>query len=221
MKVNKKTVSYELFLPRIIATIQRKVKKEDQLSENETRAIVAEEFRAAVRTISELTDDYKIEVPISVYPESRHYPINPPDGFLLNRVIPPILTDQYELPQQSTLHDNVLTLPCCPNTQVTNAYYATVSIIPMLSCDHCEFDAVFVETHYDMIYSQLLANLVLQQARQWRSLGLHDRLERKVTNLLKAWKSREFSRNPIRLRQERLTDGIHTTPTCAKGYFRA
>lgn len=218
---NKKAVSYELFLPRIIAIIQRKVKKEEQLSENETRSIVAEEFRAAVRTVSELTDNYIVEVPISVYPESRHYPISPPEGFLLNRVIPPILTSQYELPSQTILSDGTLTLPCCPSIQVTNAYYAMVSIIPMLSHDHCEFDAVFVETHYDMIYAQLLANLTIQQARQWRSLGLHDRLEKKVMNLLRAWKVRKFSQNPIRLKQERLTDGINTTTPCAKGHFRS
>ena len=218
---NKQTVGYELFLSRIIATIQQKVKKESQLSETETRAIIAQEFKAAVRTVAELTDNLTVEVPISVYPESRQYQIKPPRGYILNRVVPPLLTDQYELPEQSTLNHDVLTLPCCPSMQVTNAYYANVSVIPMMSCGDCEFDTLFVETHYDMIYAKILANLTLQSARQWRALGMHDRLEKEVQNQLRAWKSREFSRNPIKLKQERLTDGIYTTPTCAKGSFRA
>ncbi|MCK5776331.1 MAG: hypothetical protein KAH25_09145, partial [Bacteroidales bacterium] len=68
---------------------------------------------------------------------------------------------------------NSITLPECPEEGVTQAYIATLSLIPEYT--NCTFDPDFIDKYHDPILQKMMASIYSQTGKDWFNADMADR----------------------------------------------
>lgn len=159
-------VGYELFLPAIASTTRIKEVKDEQLSDSEFRSVVATVFRDSVIQLMRDTGGYMMDVPIDIYDGVEYYNIVAPEGFMVESLVD-VLPNKCD-PKNFVSSSSGIMLDECPTKDISQAFYARVSVIPKHNT--CFFDEGFVDRYYEIILTMMLSKLLAMPTREWKSL---------------------------------------------------
>lgn len=185
------TVGYELFLPAVAAAIAGKQKDSDQLNQSELKAVVAVVFRDSVIEFMHDSLLYRVSVPVDLYRDVKRYDLIPPDGYIIEDVV---RFDENKTKIPPHTHDtSSIYLTCCPKKDVDRAFYAVLALVPKRLGHACEFDAEFLEKHYDVILANMMYRLMGMEQRRWRSRGAERQYRKEYTVKLNKARRRDLS----------------------------
>ena len=118
----------------------------------------------SIKDVAHDTELYTFDIPVTLYSNSKFYPVEAPKGFELKR-IKELLANTHRVPTGTTTNEGVITLKCCPTKDAPNAIYATIAVIPKFG--NCDIDESFIEKHYELIIAATRIRIAQQLARQW------------------------------------------------------
>jgi len=207
-----KKAGYEFFLPAITASIRRKKKSTNQISDLEFKAVVAVVFRDSVIRFMKESRLYRTEIPIDIYAGVDRYDIFPPEDWYIEAAIR-LLTGKADLPKSYQLKTNELLFRnCCPGKDINKGLYVEVAIVPLRSSNVCEFDVVFLDKYYDAILAAMKWELAEMPGREWHNFGSVQYLRSQYLSLRnKAISGGTDSVKPVKLKYKRLSDGMSNT----------
>ena len=207
--MNTQQVGYELFLPAIAAAVRTKEEQDKnytQLTDSEFKAIVALTFRDAVIQFTKDSLLYRVELPIDIYRDVKRYDLIPPDGWRIQTVTA-VKDHKIKVPAHCTSSKDIM-LTCCPNKDVSTAFFVEVSLSPKRTSSVCEFDEDFVDEYYDAILSNMFLRLSKQNARQWASLSSSETYKRDYRNFVNDAKREALTGGAlIKMHFRRMSDG--------------
>lgn len=201
----KDLVGYEDFVGIMAANLVAKKQDDNLETDEEFQQIVSMVFRNAVSQYMRDSKLYCEDLPIDLYQDTKRYDIIPPDGYTVVAV-KGLNENKINIPTNSYDKKNIW-LNCCPNKDVSKAFYVKAALAPKRISGPCEFDSCFVEDNYDAIKTHMLSEMSEMTNRSWKAKTSGELLSRRYDKMVqKNIHDATTGGSCIKVKQTRLSD---------------